>query len=71
MADHFRYFLLCTLTALLAACSEKPKEKTEVSTPHDHVWNAQTQALEKARAVERQILDAATEKDRVIDTQSR
>ena len=70
MLNTCRCFLLCAIAVLLAACTEKPKEKPEAVNPHDHVWNAQTRALEKARAVEQQALDAAAERDRVIDKQS-
>ena len=70
MPNFCRYFLLCVLTVLLVACSEKPKEKPEAVKPHDHVWSGQTRALEKARDVEQQILDAAAARDKVIDKQS-
>ena len=66
MLNTCRYFLLCAIAALLAACSEKP----EVVKPHDHVWSGQTRALEKAREVEKMTLDAAAAKDRAIDKQS-
>ena len=70
MMNTHRYFLLCAIAALLVACSEKPKEKPEAVRPHDHVWSGQTRALEKARDVEQQTLDAAAERDKVIDKQS-
>jgi outer membrane biogenesis lipoprotein LolB len=60
----------CIVAALLSACSEKPKEKSEAFKPHDHVWSAQTRALEKAQAVEQQTLDAAAARDQEIDKQS-
>jgi len=61
---------LCVAALLVAACSEKPKEQPQAVNPHDHVWSAQTRALEKARAVEQQVLDAAATRDREIDKQS-
>ena len=70
MLNTCRCFLLCAIAALLVACSEKPKEKPEAVIPHDHVWNAQTRALEKARNVEQQILDAAAARDQTIHKQS-
>ena len=65
-----RGLLIYVAFALLTACSEKSKEKPQAVNPHDHVWNAQTRALEKARAVEQQVLDAAAARDKVIDQQS-
>jgi outer membrane biogenesis lipoprotein LolB len=69
--NFIRSFLFCVVATLLAACSEKPKEKPEAANPHDHVWNAQTRTLEKASAVEQQTLDAAVARDREIDKQAR
>lgn len=63
--------VIVVLTTLLLACSEQPKEKPQAVTPHDHVWSAQTRALEKAQAVEQQTLDAAAAREREIDQQSR
>lgn len=70
MLNTCRCFLLCAIAALLAACPEKPKEKPETVIPHDHIWNAQTRALEKARNVEQQTLDAVAARDKAIDKQS-
>ncbi len=70
MLNTCRCFLLCAITTLLVACTERPREKPEAANPHDHVWNAQTRALEKAQAVEQQTLDAAAARDREIDKQA-
>lgn len=71
MSILYRLTVLCALTVTLAACTEKPKEKTEIAPPHDHVWSTQTRALEKAQMLEQQALDAAAAREREIDQQSR
>ncbi len=55
--------LLAGCFLLLAACSAG-------EPPENHVWKAQTDALEKARGVEQMLQDAAEEKRRAMERQS-
>ncbi len=55
--------LICTSFLLLTACTGESKE------PGDHVWKTQTNALQKARDVERLIQQRGAEKKREIDAQ--
>jgi hypothetical protein len=48
---------------LLVACSAG-------ESPENHVWKAQTDALEEAREVEQMLQDAAEEKRRAMERQS-
>ena len=54
----------------LAACSDKPEEATTKQAPQDHVWKAQTDAIDKARAVEGTLKDAASQIRQQIQEQS-
>lgn len=60
--------ILCGSVMLFAACSAGDEE--ESSDDADHVWKAQTDALEKARQVEQLLQDAAEEKRRAMERQS-
>ncbi len=54
---------------LLSACSNESDEQGEVRKD-DHVWKAQTEALEKARNVDKLLQDAAEKQRKKIDEQS-
>ena len=56
--------LICTSFLLLTACTGESKE------PGDHVWKTQTDALQKARDVEKLLQERGAEKKREIDAQS-
>jgi outer membrane biogenesis lipoprotein LolB len=56
--------LICTSLVLLTACTGESRE------PGDHVWKAQTDALQKARDVEKVLQQRGAERKREIDAQS-
>lgn len=56
--------LICTLLLLLTACTGESRE------PGDHVWKTQTDALQKARDVEKVLQERDAERKREIDAQS-
>lgn len=60
-----KMFLSVTLAFLLIACTQKTSE-TNVD-PRDTVWGEQVKALDKARAVEQRLQEAA-ERARAADT---
>ena len=57
--------LLCASFSLLTACTGESRE------PGDHVWKTQTEALQKARDVEKLLEQRGAEKKREIEAQSR
>ena len=56
--------LLCASFFLLTACTGDSRE------PGDHVWKTQTEALQKARDVEKLLEQRGAEKKREIEAQS-
>jgi len=53
-------------TLLLIACSDD-EEKGKSKIQGDHVWKEQTDTLDKARAVEGILEDAAKEQQKIIE----
>ena len=67
------------LFAVATGCSKSDSGDTkeqatnirdDVKVTADHVWNAQVKALDKAKHVSRDLLDAAEEQRQAIDTES-
>jgi hypothetical protein len=54
---------------LAAGCSGPPQPSSGSANEKNHVWSAQTGALEKAKGVERTLEDAARERGRLIEQQ--
>lgn len=50
--------------ATLSGCGDSPQTE---SKPQDHVWKAQTDSLDKAKAVEGMLQDAAQQQRQKID----
>ncbi|MCI0401821.1 MAG: hypothetical protein L0Y67_06695 [Gammaproteobacteria bacterium] len=67
--------LLLTLTyvAMLQfiACSSDSNEQDKPSAVKDHAWKAQTDALEKAKAVEQTLMDSAAKERERIDQEGK
>ncbi len=59
-------FTIALLLLSAVACSNEEDVKKEIRT-NDHVWSKQTEALEKAKQVEKKILDASKERRNIID----
>lgn len=53
------FYLLLVLTVALVGCTEDKDVSTKAPSRDDHVWKEQVQALEKAKAVEKTLQDAA------------
>jgi hypothetical protein len=62
---------LIPLVAILAACNPTPPQQPEVERQTNPVFETQTQAIEKARAVENQLLEAAEAQRRQLDEATR
>ena len=60
-----KILLLTAVLALVGACSKNADNEEEVS----HPWEAQTQALEKAKGVEQMMQDAADLNRQAIEEQ--
>jgi hypothetical protein len=58
---------LIPLTLLLAACDASPPPQPQTEPPASQVFETQIQAVEKARAVEGQVLDAAAAQKQQIE----
>jgi hypothetical protein len=69
--SRFSRFLPGLLTLYLAACSGPPQQSAAPAGAQDHVWKDQTGAIEKAKGVERTLLDAAAQRDRALEQESR
>ena len=73
----FKYMVMVAmLLAFLAGCaksdSDDLKEQAEsirdnVHVTADHVWKAQVKALDKAKSVSQDLMDAATEQRQAIE----
>lgn len=55
---------------LVSACSDDGKDTTEKKLTSDHVWKEQTQGIDKAKAAQGLIEDAAVEQQKIIDEQA-
>ena len=55
---------------LASACSDDGKDNSDKKPSGDHVWKEQTQVIDKAKAVEGLIEDAAAEQRKIIDEQA-
>jgi len=60
-----KYSLLLLMSILINGCSDDNNPQK-----NDHVWKEQTQAIEKAKAVEGLLQDSAEEQRRQIQDQS-
>ena len=58
---------LIPLAAILAACDPAPPPQPEVARQPNPAFEAQIKAMEKARAVEDQVMEAAEAQRRQID----
>lgn len=58
---------LIPLVAILAACNPAPPQQPEVERQPNPVFETQIQAMEKARAVESQLLEAAEAQRKQLD----
>lgn len=61
---------LISLTLMLTACDPTPPPQPETGRSTDTVFETQIQAIEKARAVEDQMKDAAEAQRKQIDETS-
>ena len=68
MQKSAKVFLIISVV-LLGACSNESEERREARTD-DHIWKTQTDALDKARSVDKLIQDGAEKKRKKIDEQS-
>jgi hypothetical protein len=59
--------ILIPLVAILAACDPTPPPQPETERQPNPVFETQIQALEKARAVEGQVMEAAEAQRRQMD----
>jgi hypothetical protein len=59
--------ILSAVLLLVSACSDGTSED---KLDGDHVWKEQTQTIDKAKAVEGMLEDAATERRKIIDEQA-
>ena len=76
----FRYTVIAALLfAVLGGCSKSGSDdmkeqvgdlKDKVKTSADHVWKAQVQALDKAKSVGQNLMDAAEEQRQAIEKES-
>ena len=55
---------------MLGGCSSDEDKSTQEHTDTDHVWKAQTQALDKAKGVEQIIQSSAEQHNQTIEEQS-
>ena len=62
--------ILSAALLLASACSDDGKDTSEKKLSGDHVWKEQTQAIDKAKAVEGILEDAAAEQRKIIDEQA-
>ena len=63
--------LIIAVTLLsVSACSDDGKDTTEKKLTGDHVWKEQTLAIDKAKAAQGLIEDAAVEQPKIIDEQA-
>jgi len=61
-----RWIVVTCLSVLMVACSSPSDDNAEkTAKPKEHVWQDQVDALEKARGVEKTLMDA--EKRRAAD----
>lgn len=60
-----KYFILLICILVLNGCSENNS-----SEKNDHVWKEQTEAIDKAKAVEGLLMDSAEDQRRQIHDQS-
>ena len=60
------FSLLLLISFLLSACSEDNNQDKK-TTSGDHVWKEQTKTMEKAKAVEGILEDAAQEQRKMIE----
>jgi len=58
------------LLVLLSACSGDDKASSESKGSGDHVWKGQTDAIDKAKAVEGLLQDVDEEQRQVIEAQT-
>jgi hypothetical protein len=59
------------LAALLAGCSERSEQQVSSPPTGDHVWSAQTRALERAKELESTLPGVYEERSRNLDEQAR
>ena len=60
--------ILCGSLLLVVACSSNDDDDYQPAS--DHAWKTQTEALDKARNVEKLLQDAAEEKRRAMEQQT-
>mgnify|MGYP000275952420 CR=1 FL=1 len=65
MDELVKFAMGLLLLSLVAACDNEGDATKEIKA-NDHVWSTQTEALEKAKQVEKLILDASDEKRNII-----
>jgi hypothetical protein len=56
---------------VVGGCSGPPREAAAPPKKQTHIWSAETNALEKAKGVERTLEDAARRRDRLLQQQER
>lgn len=66
--DSIAVVLAIAMLLSLAACSAEPEPGAEQET--DHILQSQTEALERAQAVEDQVLEAAEQRLDTVDEQT-
>ena len=63
----FRYFWFVTLGLILSACDPTPPPQPETERKPNPAFETQIQAMEKARAVEQQVQEAADAQRKQMD----
>ena len=69
----FSIFLISFLLTglfMLGGCSSDEDKTTKERSDNEHVWKAQTQALDKAKGVEQMIQSTAEQHNQIIEEQS-
>ena len=61
---------MALLTILITACNSGGDETDSTPTSTEHVWREQTKMLDRARGVEKTVLDAAKRRQIIIEKPS-
>lgn len=64
------FVFLASALMLFSACSDNEQGSSERKLSGDHVWKEQTDAIDKAKAVEGLLQDVAEEQRQVIEAQA-
>jgi outer membrane biogenesis lipoprotein LolB len=63
--------LACGLAVLLLPACSDDRRQAKVPEKPTHVWQDQTRALDKAKEVEKTVMDAYEQRSKAIDDQTR